>query len=222
MPPRQQFDRQLNALQDSLVRLSDMVCQAISDAITALKARDLDLARVVVQRDSELNDLRFEVDERCLAILATQQPAASDLRRVIAAMNVVLALERMGDHAANVAKIAIRMGDEPPLKPLIDIPYMARQCCDMIRRSLAAYAELDVEAARAIAAQDGVIDQLYDQVFRELLTYMIEDERTVKRAMHLLFIAHNLERIADRVTNICERAIYLKTGQMQELKDSLS
>ncbi|MBN1640484.1 MAG: phosphate signaling complex protein PhoU [Anaerolineae bacterium] len=221
MRPRQQFDQQLSALQDSLVRLSEMVCQAVSDAIKALKERDLDLARLVVQRDSELNDLRFDVDERCLAILATQQPTASDLRRVIAAMNVVLDLERMGDHAANVAKIAIRIGDEPPLKPLIDIPYMARQCCDMLRRSLVAYADLDVEAAKAIAEQDGVIDQLYDQVFRELLTYMIEDERTVKRAMHLLFIAHNLERIADRVTNICERAIYLRTGEMIELKDSL-
>ena len=222
MPPRQQFDQQLSALQDGLVRLSEMVCQAISDAITALKERDLELARLVVQRDSELNDLRFDVDGRCLAILATQQPTASDLRRVIAAMNVVLDLERMGDHAANVAKIAIRMGDEPPLKPLIDVPYMARQCCDMLRRSLTAYADLDVDAAKAIAAQDSVIDQLYDQVFRELLTYMIEDERTVKRAMHLLFVAHNLERIADRVTNICERAIYLKTGEMRELKDTLS
>jgi phosphate transport system protein len=136
-------------------------------------------------------------------------------------MNVVLDLERMGDHAANVAKIAIRIGDEPPLKPLIDIPYMAKQCCDMLRSAMAAYTELNAAAAEAISKQDNIVDQLYDQVFRELLTYMIEDERTIKRAMHLLFVAHNLERIADRVTNICERVIYLRTGRMKELDYSL-
>jgi phosphate transport system protein len=220
MSPRRLFDQQLNALQDNLVHLGDMVCQAITDAITALKNRDLELAREVVAHDEALNDVRFEVDEACLAILATQQPTASDLRRVIAAMNVVLDLERMGDHAANVAKIAIRIGDEPPLKPLIDIPQMARRCCEMLYGALEAYTELDIEAAKAISEQDDVIDQLYDQVFRELLTYMIEDERTIKRAMHLLFIAHNLERIGDRVTNICERAIYLRTGEMKELAKS--
>jgi phosphate transport system protein len=217
MSPRRLFDQRLSALQDNLVRLSDMVCQAIANAITALKNRDLALARQVISGDEEINQVRFEVDEECLAILATQQPTASDLRQVIAAMNVVLDLERMGDHAANVAKIAIRIGDEPPLKPLIDIPHMARTCCEMLRRSLAAYTDKDVEAARAISEEDKVVDQLYDQVFRELLTYMIEDERSIKRAMHLLFIAHNLERIADRVTNICERVIYLKTGEMKEL-----
>jgi phosphate transport system protein len=221
MRPRQQFDRQLQRLQDSLVQMSEMVCQAISDSIAALKARDLELAREVVARDDEINALRFEVDEACLAILATQQPTASDLRRVVSAMNVVLDLERMGDHAANVAKIAIRIGDEPPLKPLIDIPYMAKQCCDMLRSAMAAYTELNAAAAEAISKQDNIVDQLYDQVFRELLTYMIEDERTIKRAMHLLFIAHNLERIADRVTNICERVIYLRTGRMKELDYSL-
>jgi phosphate transport system protein len=221
MRPRQQFDRQLQRLQDSLVDMSEMVCQAISDSITALKERDLDLAREIVARDDKINALRFEVDESCLAILATQQPTASDLRRVVSAMNVVLDLERMGDHAANVAKIAIRIGDEPPLKPLIDIPYMAKQCCDMLRSAMAAYTELNAAAAEAISKQDNIVDQLYDQVFRELLTYMIEDERTIKRAMHLLFVAHNLERIADRVTNICERVIYLRTGRMKELDYSL-
>jgi len=217
MPSRQIFQQQLDALQDNLVRLSDMVCEAISNSIKALKERDLGLAEQIVDRDRELNRLRFEVDEACLSMLATQQPAASDLRRVISAMNVVLDLERMGDHAANVARIVIRIGDEPPLKPLIDIPYMARRCCDMLRRALTAYAELDVEAARTISEEDEIIDQLYDQVFRELLTYMIEDNDTIQRAMHLLFVAHNLERIGDRVTNICERVIYIRTGEMKEL-----
>jgi phosphate transport system protein len=217
MPPRLRFDQQLSALQDDLVRLSEMVCQAISDSITALKGRDLNLARQVIANDEELNQLRFDVDSACLAILATQQPTASDLRQVVAAMNVVLDLERMGDHAANVAKITIRIGDEPPLKPLIDIPHMARQCCDMIRRALDAYVMRDAQTAREVSIEDQIVDQLYDQIFRELLTYMIEDERSIKRAMHLLFVAHNLERIADRVTNICERVIYLDTGRMQEL-----
>jgi phosphate transport system protein len=217
MPSRRVFEQQLNTLQDNLACLSDMVCQAVRDSITALKGRDLNLARQIIANDRNINKVRFEIDEACLGMLATQQPAASDLRRIIAAMNVVLDLERMGDHAANVAKIAIRIGDEPPLKPLIDIPYMASRCCDMLRRSLLAYDALDAEAARAITEEDQVVDQLYDQVFRELLTYMLEDDRTIKRAMHLLFVAHNLERIADRVTNICERVIYLKTGEMKEL-----
>jgi phosphate transport system protein len=217
MPSRQVFQQQLDALQDSLVRLGDMVCEAISNSIQALQERNLDLAGQVVANDRELNQVRFTVDEACLVLLATQQPTASDLRRIISAMNVVLDLERMGDHAANVAKIAIRIGDEPPLKPLIDVPYMARRCCDMLRRALSVYAEPDIEVARAIIKDDEIVDQLYDQVFRELLTYMLEDENTIQRAMHLLFVAHNLERIADRVTNICERAIYVKTGEMREL-----
>lgn len=217
MPARQVLGRQLERLQSDLVDLSGMVCQAIRDAIEALKNRDLELARQVAIHDRELNAVRFRVEETCLYLLATQQPAATDLRRIIAAMNVVLDLERMGDHAANVAKIVLRMGDVPPLKPLIDIPRMAELCCDMLGRSLAAYETFDADAARAIIQEDDEVDQLYDQVFRELLTYMLEDDRTVKRAMHLLFIAHNLERIADRVTNICERVVYLKTGQMKEL-----
>ena len=217
MPSRRVFEQQLDTLQDSLVCLSEMVCQAVTDAVTALKSRDPDLARQIIVRDRDLNKIRFEVDEACLAMLATQQPAASDLRRIIAAMNVVLDLERMGDHAANVAKTVIRIGDEPPLKPLIDIPKMAEQCCDMLRRSLSAYVILDAEAAKAISQEDEKVDQLYDQVFRELLTYMLEDDRTIKRAMQLLFVAHNLERIADRVTNVCERVVYLQTGEMREL-----
>lgn len=217
MPPRTHFDRQLDVLQDDLVRLSEMVCEAVSSAILALKNRDLDLAHQVIARDQDVNDVRFRVDGQCLALLATQQPIASDLRRIVGAMNVVLDLERMGDHAANVAKIAIRIGDEPPLKPLIDIPRMAQLCCGMLRQSLEAYGRRDAEAAREISEQDELVDQLYEQVFRELLTYMVGDERTINRGMHLLFVAHNLERIADRVINICERVIYIQTGEMKEL-----
>ncbi len=217
MPPRQAFQRQLDSLQESLAHLGDMVCQAIGNAIQALKDHDLNLARQVALGDQDVNAARFAVEDTCLGLLATQQPTASDLRRIIGAMNVVLDLERMGDHAANIAKIVLRMGDPPLLKPLIDIPQMAERCCDMLRRALVAYTAADAAAAQALIQEDDVVDQLYDQVFRELLTYMMEDEGTVKRAMHLLFVAHNLERIADRVNNICERVVYLKTGEMKEL-----
>jgi phosphate transport system protein len=217
MPPRQAFQHQLDSLQESLAHLGEMVCQAIGNAIQALMDRNLDLARQVVLGDQDVNAARFAVEDTCLGLLATQQPTASDLRRIIGAMNVVLDLERMGDHAANIAKIVLRMGDAPLLKPLIDIPQMAERCCDMLRRALVAYAAADAVAAQALIQEDDVVDQLYDQVFRELLTYMMEDEGTVKRAMHLLFVAHNLERIADRVNNICERVVYLKTGEMKEL-----
>lgn len=217
MPPRKPLEKLEVQVRNDLVLLGDMVDQAIEDAITALKNRDMALARQVIVNDRLLNRVRFRVDEMCLRMLATQQPTATDLRVIIAAMNIVLDLERMGDHAANVAKIAIRMGDTPPLKPLIDIPYMAKICRNMLDRALSAYLAMDPEAARAIINDDEQVDQLYDQVFRELLTYMLEDDRTIKRAMHLLFIAHNLERIADRVTNICERVIYVKTGEMTEL-----
>ncbi len=217
MPPRRPLEKQKVQVQNDLRLLADMVGQAIEDAITALKNRDMSLARQVIVNDRRLNRVRFRVDEICLRMLATQQPTATDLRVIIAAMNIVLDLERMGDHAANVAKIAIRMGDTPPLKPLIDIPHMAELCRTMLDRALSAYLALDAGAAREIIKEDEQVDQLYDQVFRELLTYMLEDDRTIKRAMHLLFIAHNLERIADRVTNICERVIYVKTGEMTEL-----
>jgi len=217
MPPRQAFQRQLDSLQESLDHLAEMVCQAIDNAIRALKDRDAGLARQVIVGDQDINTARFRVEDTCLGLLATQQPTASDLRRIIGAMNVVLDLERMGDHAANIGKIVLRIGDAPPLKPLIDIPQMAERCCDMLRRALIAYATTDATAAQAIIHEDDVVDGLYDQVFRELLTYMMEDEGAVKRAMHLLFVAHNLERIADRVNNICERVVYLKTGEMKEL-----
>jgi phosphate transport system protein len=217
MPPRQAFQRQLDCLQESLVHLADMVCQAIGNAVQALRDHDADLARQVIVGDQDINTARFAVEDTCLGLLATQQPTAGDLRRIIGAMNVVLDLERMGDHAADIGKIVLRMGDAPLLKPLIDIPQMAERCCDMLRRALVAYAATDAAAAEAIIQEDDVVDGLYDQVFRELLTYMMEDEGAVKRAMHLLFVAHNLERIADRVNNICERVVYLKTGEMKEL-----
>jgi phosphate transport system protein len=214
---RATLERELEEMQDDLLRLGERVDEAIADALRSLERRDLDLARQVVAGDAEINALRFQIEENCLRLIATQQPAAGDLRAVVAAMNIVVDLERMGDHAAGNARIVLRMGDEPLLKPLIDIPRMAQLCRQMLRESLQAYVARDAAGALAIARQDDILDGLYQQVFRELLTFMIEDPRTTTRALSLLFAAHNLERIGDRVTNIVERIVFATSGEMREL-----
>ena len=215
--PRGTLDRDLRIVQEDLMRLGGMLDQAIERAMQALIERDLNLAHQVVEDDAGINDLRYRIEEFCLATIATQQPAAGDLRAIVAGMNIVVDLERMADHAAGIAKTVIRMGDDPPVKELIDLPRMAAVCRDMTRQALRAYLSADVELARAVAAQDDTIDGLYTQIFRELLTFMIEDPRTTTRALYLLFAAHNLERIGDRATNIAERVVFMASGQMQEL-----
>ena len=217
MSIRATFDQELRDLRDNLLRLGSMVDTAISRSIQALKERDQQLAQEIITNDEKINELRFKIEEDCVSIIARQQPAARDLRFIVAAMNIVLDLERMGDHAAGIATIVLRMGDQPLLKPLIDLPRMARISQDMLRQSLDALMSGDADEALAITRIDEEVDQLYNQIFRELISYMIEDPRTVTRAMYLLFCAHNVERIADRVTNICERVIFVATGQMEEI-----
>jgi phosphate transport system protein len=214
---RATLERELQETQDDLLRLGDRVDRAIGDAMRSLEKRDQQLAGQVVAGDAEINDLRFRIEENCLRVIATQQPAAGDLRAIVAAMNIVVDLERMGDYAAGIARTVIRMGDEPLLKPLIDMPRMAEICRDMLRQSLQAYVRRDAEAARAVARRDDEIDQLYQQIFRELLSFMVEDPRTTTRALWLLFSAHNLERIGDRVTNIVERVVFMASGVMKEI-----
>lgn len=217
LPTRATLERELRETQDDLLRLGDRVDRAIGDAMRSLQQRDADLANQVIAGDAEVNDLRFRVEENCLRVIATQQPAAGDLRAIVAAMNIVVDLERMGDYAAGIARTVIRMGDEPLLKPLIDMPRMAEICRDMLRQSLQAYVRRDADAARAIARRDDEIDALYQQIFRELLSFMVEDPRTTTRALWLLFSAHNLERIGDRVTNIVERVVFMTSGVMREI-----
>lgn len=214
---RAHFDQGLRGLQDELLRMGSMVNTAISQSIQALAERDTARARQIIADDAQINALRFEIEERCTTVIATQQPTAVDLRAVIAAMNIVSDLERMADHAAGIAKVVVRMGSEPLLKPLIDIPRMADECRNMITRSLDAYVARDVETARATAERDDIVDDLYQQVFRELLSFMLEDPKTTSRALFLLFVAHNLERIGDRAVNIAERVIFLTSGKMKEL-----
>jgi len=199
--------------------MSRLLDEAIDRSMLALRQQDLDLARQIIADDTAINDLRFTVEEECLALIATQQPAASDLRAVIAAMNFVNDMERMADHATGIAKTVLRLGDEPPVKPLVDIPRMADFARQMLRQSIDAFLARDVEAARAIALQDDEIDRLYKAIFDELIQIMIKDQdpAIVTRATYLLWCAHSLERIGDRATNIAERVIFMTTGTMKEL-----
>jgi len=218
--PRSHFDLQLQRLQDHLLLLSSMVDKAISRSVEALKRRDHAAAEKVIRDDQAINQKRFEIEERALILIATQQPMAGDLRIIAAVIHIITDLERMADHAAGIAKINLLHGDQPLLKPLIDIPRMADKCRDMLRRSMDAFLARDAEAARRIAAEDDEVDQLYDQVYHELVMFMVSDPRTIEWATWLLWAAHNLERIADRVTNICERVVFLVTGQMEEMNVS--
>jgi phosphate transport system protein len=217
MVMRAGFQEALQGLQDQVLILASMADKAIDRAIAALKARDVELAQQVIDEDTLLDRRRTDIEERAIALIATQQPMASDLRAIVVILNIIVELERIGDYAEGIAKLAIRLADQPPLKQLIDIPRMADKARSMLRRSIDAYVDRDAAAARAIAAEDDEIDRLHEQVYRELLTYMIEDPRTITRATYLIWISHNLERIADRTTNICERVIYLVTGQMEDI-----
>ncbi len=214
--PRSDFDRHLRLLEDDILMLGSMVEKAIASSLDALQRRDFDAAQEVIDGDDHIDNKRFEVEDRCINLIATQQPLATDLRVIISLLHITQELERMGDYAEGVAKIGIRMGDEPPLKPLIDIPRMADKSASMLRRSLDALVNRDVVAAQVVLTDDDEVDALYDQVYRELLTYMIEDPHTIRRATYLIWVAHDLERIADRATNIAERVIYMVTGRLPE------
>jgi phosphate transport system protein len=217
MEMRTAFHKRLREIQDDIIVMGSMVSKAILRSIDALKNRDLELAHQIVADDQKINDKRFEIEEKCIELIATQQPLASDLRIIIAILNITTEIERIGDYGVGIARIVIMVGDEPPLKPLIDIPRMAEQTVDMLRRSLDALINRDADAARKIANEDDLVDHLYDQVFRELLTFMAEDPKTITRATRLMWTAHNLERAADRVTNICERVVFIVTGKMEEI-----
>ena len=214
------LDRDLAQIQDDILRLGSMTEDAIQRSIKALKQRDVDLAQQIIANDVNINDLRYAIEEQCITVIATQQPVASDLRTIIAAIHIATEMERMADHAEGIATLVTRLSDEPLLKPLIDVPRMADIGCEMLRNVLNAYLARDPEAAMAAAARDDEIDHLYNQVFRELLTYMLQDPRTINRAIFLIWVAHNLERIADRVTNISERVVFMTTGKLEELDGS--
>jgi phosphate transport system protein len=213
---REAFQEHLKDLEQDLFTMGEMVTLAVNRSIKALKERDVEEAEKIISDDQYINKKRWEIEEKCIQLIARQQPVATDLRELIAILNIITELERMGDYAEGVAKIVVKIGNQEPVKPLIDIPRMAEIAIEMINKTLRAYAERDKKSARLICDQDDEVDELYNQVYRELLTIMIEDPRTITRATYLIWTSHNLERIADRVTNICERIIFLVTGEMVE------
>lgn len=214
---RATLDREIQELKADLLAMGDMVDRAIDSSVQALKDRDTELAQQIISDDEKINAAEQSVKDRVIATIATQQPMASDLRIIMAISALVTELERMGDHAAGIAKITLRMGNLPPLKPLIDIPRMAEKGRWVMREELQAFVDQDVERARSAALSDQEVDALYDQIFRELLIFMMDDPRTITRATYLLWVAHNLERISDRATNIGERVIYMVSSSTEDL-----
>jgi len=217
---RKTFETEIQQVKDDVLMLGSMVEHAILNSVEALKKRDIKASERIYQDDLEVNKKRFDIENKLMVLIATQQPMAHDLRLLASCMEIISELERMGDYAKGIANINIRMGDAPLLKPLIDIPRMAQIGVDMLHHALTAFVNEDVEAAQSIPVQDDEVDALYNQVYRELMTYVIQDAKTIERANWLLWVAHNLERVADRVTNICERTVFIVTGEMTEIKST--
>jgi phosphate transport system protein len=213
---REIFRKELEQLQEKLLYLGLMAENAIKESVEALKRRDLEAAHRLVQGDTLINEKRFAIESDTLILIARQQPVAGDLRILAAVLEIATELERIADYAKGIAKITIKMGKEPFVKPLIDIPRMAEKASDMLHRALKAFVDRDIQLARSIPEDDDEMDALYDQIFRELMTYIIADPRIIERANYLMWVAHNLERTADRVLNICERVIFTVTGEMHE------
>ncbi|NLE46202.1 MAG: phosphate signaling complex protein PhoU [Chloroflexi bacterium] len=215
--PRESFEQELDRLQDELLVLGSMVDDALAESVDALVHRDLERAQLVMDNDRTINEKRFAEEEAALVLIATQQPMASDLRTIAAVLEITTELERIGDYAKGIAKVTLLLGDEAPLKPLVDIPLMAEKARSMLRRSLDAFVTRDVDLARSIPAEDDEVDSLYNRVYRDLMDLVVADVRNVDKANFLLWVAHNLERAADRVINICERVVFTVTGRMQEM-----
>jgi phosphate transport system protein len=217
---RKTFETEIQQLKDELLLMGSMVEQQVLDSVEALKKRDVEASQRIYGADSKINAKRYGIEEQVMILIATQQPMAHDLRLLASILEVAGELERMGDYAKGIATVNIRMGAELLLKPLIDIPRMAKKASDMLHRSLTAFINEDVAVARAIPAEDDEVDGLYTQVYRDLMTFVATDPKNIDRANYLLWTAHNLERFADRVTNICERTVFIATGEMKEIGSS--
>lgn len=210
---REEFDLKLAGLEKEVEALAAFVSDAINRAVNALKNRDIAASQEVVDFDDYIDDKQSEIEDRCIHLIATQQPVAKDLRAIIALLHIAVELERMGDYAEGIGKISLAIGNEQTLKPLIDIPRMAEKATAMLRDSIDALLNRDTAKAQMVVDADDEVDDLYDQVYRELLLYMIEDPQTIQRATYLLWVAHDLERIADRATNIAEQVLFLVDGR---------
>lgn len=217
MRPREHYVQQLEGLHTELRALGQLVIVSITRAIEALRRQDVDAARKIITDDQRIDQAQAALEERALAVMATQQPMAGDLRRLVAAIEVASELERIGDYAKGVAKITIRNAGQSLVKPLIDIPEMAEHAINMLGQALDAYETMDADAARRLADEDDRVDELGKRVQADLLELIQRDPATAARAVDLLFVAHHIERIADRTTNIAERVIFMVKGDIVEL-----
>jgi phosphate transport system protein len=217
---RKTFEHEMQQVKDDVLLLGSMVEHAIIASVETLKKRDIKGAEKIIEEDRAINQKRFDIERQLMILIATQQPMAHDLRLLASTMEIISELERIGDYAKGIANINIRMGEEGLLKPLIDIPRMAQIGTSMLHRSLTAFINEDIETAKAIPIEDDEVDALYNQIYRELMLLIIQEPKSIERANWLLWVAHNLERVADRVTNICERTIFIATGELNEIKSS--
>jgi phosphate transport system protein len=215
---RETFDRELQALQDKVISLGSLVSAMLVDSVHALKVRDFDGSQKIIETDHRVNEMRYAIEEEVLALIALRQPAAVDLRVLAAILEIAGELERIGDYAKGIGKINLLIGDAPLIKPIIDLPIMAQKVQSMLDRVLIAFISRDIQAARAIAEDDNEIDALYTQVYRELAALIMSKPSTLDQANYLLWAAHNLERAADRVINLCERIIFTVTGKLEEIE----
>ncbi len=210
---RQTYEKELETLRQEILRMGELVGQSIEDAVQSLARQDEQLAKKVIAGDDVIDQLEMDIEDKCMVLIARQQPMARDLRIIGTGLKITTDLERMGDHAFDIAKVTVRLANQPLIKPLVDIPRMARMSQKMLTDSLEAYMKMDIALAEKVCLADNEVDDLYQQVFRELLTYMMEDPRTIGQATQLIFVGRYLERIADHATNIAEWVIYLVTGQ---------
>ena len=215
--PREKFEHDLHRLQDEILALGAMAERAIAESVQTLKEHDVEHARKIIEGDRQINERRYAIEDETLTLIATQQPMAGDLRTLAAILEIATELERMADYAKGIATIVLKIGQEGFVKPLVDIPRMATKACDMLHRSLEAFLRRDVDAARAIPKEDAEVDALYEQIYRELITFIMADPTVIDQATRLTWVAHNLERVADRVGNICERVVFSVTGHGEEL-----
>lgn len=217
---RATFEAELKYLKDELLLLGNLVEQQIQGAVESFKQRDPHLSRTIVEKDDKVNEKRYMLEEQVLITIATQQPMARDLRLLASILEIAGELERIGDYAKGIATINIRMGEEALLTPLVKIPMMAEKCSSMLHRAIQAFIQEDIEEANQIPREDDEVDRLYEEVYSSMMEKIVHDENAIQRANWILWVAHNLERVADRVTNICERTIFTVTGDMKEIRSS--
>jgi phosphate transport system protein len=215
--PRETLDRAIEELLKEIIAQGDMVEKALEESVNSLVNRDVNAGKAIYDADRQINKKHFDIEENVITLIATQQPMARDLRLLTAILEVTTELERMGDYAKGIARITVRIGQEPLLEPIDQISPMAEVCVDLLHRALHAFVDKDAEAARVIPQEDDKVDAFYNRIYRDLMTHMIEDPSTIDQANHLLWVAHNLERVADRVTNVCERIVFVVTGTLLEM-----